>query len=123
MSCIRIAAKVQPAKQAIIVFHGLGDTGMGWTFLAEHLQKNERFQRTNFIFPTAPTVPVAMAGCRMPSWFDLFEPGFDTDKWDVDGIKKSLNILNGYVKEQMDAGIYFGVVSGGVIPDALSRPQ
>ena len=54
----------------VIFAHGLGDTGHGWTFLAEQLRP--RFPYIKFIFPHAPSIPITLnGGMRMPGWFDI----------------------------------------------------
>lgn len=106
LNAIRVAAKAQPAKQAILVFHGLGDSGSGWSFLAEYLQRDPKFAHTRFVFPNAPTMAIdANGGMAMPAWFNIYEWGNPNAKIDVPGIKSSLNIINAFVQEQIDDGI------------------
>lgn len=105
-SAVRVAAKVQPAEQALIVFHGLGDSGSGWSFLADFLQRDPSFKHTKFIFPNAPTIPVtANGGMRMPAWFDILEWTLSPSRADIEGTFRSLNLVQEYVQEQIDAGI------------------
>lgn len=106
MSALRIASK-QPAKYAVIFFHGLGDSGQGWSFLADYLQNHQTgFETTKFIFPNASIVPVtANGGMQMPSWFDIKEWDWTTSNVDVDGFKKSLQVVQNYVQESIREGI------------------
>ena len=65
---------VVPAKTAhsatVIFSHGLGDSGAGWSFLAEQLGSS--FPYVKWIFPNAPMVPITInMGMKMPGWYDL----------------------------------------------------
>ncbi|KAL3241608.1 palmitoyl-(protein) hydrolase [Nakaseomyces bracarensis] len=106
MSAVRIASK-QPAKYAFIFLHGLGDSGQGWSFLADYLQNNQLgFESTKFIFPNAPVSPVtANGGMPMPSWFDIREWDWTTSNVDADGFKKSLQVVQSYVQQSINEGI------------------
>lgn len=105
-SAIRIASKVQPAEQAMIIFHGLGDTGSGWSFFADFLQKDPAFHKTRFVFPNAPGIPVTVSGgMRMPAWFDILEWTLSPSKADTEGVFKSLDVIQQCVQEQIDSGI------------------
>jgi hypothetical protein len=42
----------------IIVAHGLGDSGLGWVFLAEEWSR--KFDYVKFIFPNAPSIPITV---------------------------------------------------------------
>ena len=114
-NAIRVAAKVQPATSAIIVFHGLGDTGAGWEFLADHLRADKAFQSTNFVFPNAPMMSItANAGTAMPAWFDIKEWEPYISDFDTEGYMKSLGVVSDYIKEQIDGGIpATNIVVGG----------
>lgn len=105
-SAVRVASRVQPAEQALIVFHGLGDTGSGWSFLADFLQRDPAFSRTRFVFPNAPSIPVtANGGMMMPAWFDILEWTLSPTKADTEGVFKSLDVIKRCVQEQIDSGI------------------
>lgn len=108
MNGLRIAARVQPARQTIIFLHGLGDTGSGWGFFAQYLQQRDptSFQHTNFVFPNAPEVHVtANGGALMPAWFDILEWDSSFSKVDSDGFMNSLNAIEKTVKQEIDKGI------------------
>jgi lysophospholipase-2 len=65
---------IVPAKQAhtatVIFAHGLGDTGHGWSFLADQL--GPVFPHVKFCFPHAPMRPITLnGGYKMPGWFDI----------------------------------------------------
>ncbi|QLQ82379.1 hypothetical protein HG537_0H01410 [Torulaspora globosa] len=105
-SAVRVASRVQPAEQALIIFHGLGDTGNGWSFFADFLQRDPAFNRTRFIFPNARSIPItANAGMTMPAWFDILEWTLSPTKADTEGVFKSLDVIQRFVQEQIDSGI------------------
>jgi predicted esterase len=51
----------------LIIAHGLGDTGSGWSFLAKHLTLKNKFGHVKFIFPTAPARKITIVRDR-PKW-------------------------------------------------------
>ena len=106
LNAIRVAAKSQPAKQSILVFHGLGDSGSGWSFLADYLQRDPSFAHTRFVFPNAPNMCIdANGGAVMPAWFNIFEWGNLNAKIDVEGIKSSLKVIESFIQAEIDDGI------------------
>jgi predicted esterase len=44
----------------VIVAHGLGDSGVGWIWLAENWRRRNKFEEVKFIFPNAPNIPITM---------------------------------------------------------------
>jgi lysophospholipase I len=46
----------------LIVAHGLGDTGHGWSFLANQWKLQNKFGHVKFIFPTAPIRKITIVG-------------------------------------------------------------
>ncbi|EDO18229.1 hypothetical protein Kpol_543p59 [Vanderwaltozyma polyspora DSM 70294] len=106
LSAVNYASKLQPAKQVLIVFHGLGDTGNGWSFLAEYLQRDPAFSHTKFVFPNAPVMPItANGGMSMPGWFDILEWNLSSSNVDSTGFLKSLKLVESFVKQEVDAGM------------------
>ncbi|KAJ5078049.1 lysophospholipase-related [Anaeramoeba ignava] len=106
----------EKADSTIFILHGLGDTGKGWVDVANII--TEKFPKTKVILPTAPTRAVtANMGMEMPAWFDIY--GFsETSKRDDDGIKKSSEILNKLIEEEVSKSkkiIIGGFSQGGVI--------
>ncbi|RVD87615.1 uncharacterized protein DFL_001836 [Arthrobotrys flagrans] len=90
----------------IIFSHGLGDTGAGWSFLAETWQGRKLFPRTAFIFPHAPIIPITCnGGMRMSGWYDIVDFGNLTAKEDETGLRSSARILQGIITEQVERGI------------------
>lgn len=106
LSAVRIAAKVQPAEQSLIIFHGLGDSGSGWSFLAEYLQRDPAFAQTKFIFPNSPNIPITVnGGTTMPGWFDILDWNLKSSNVDSPGFLKSLKSVENFVKEEIDEGM------------------
>ncbi|SCU86319.1 LANO_0C07580g1_1 [Lachancea nothofagi CBS 11611] len=114
-SAIRIPSRAKPAKQALIFLHGLGDSGSGWSFFAEFLQRDPAFKNTNFVFPNAPTMRItANGGYPSPSWFDIREWDELQSKPDVDGFVKSLDLVRNLVDEQIHNGVQpTNIIVGG----------
>lgn len=44
----------------VIVAHGLGDSGVGWIWLAENWRRRNKFPEVKFIFPNAPVIPITL---------------------------------------------------------------
>ncbi|KAM3160951.1 Acyl-protein thioesterase 1 [Lachancea thermotolerans] len=106
INAIKIASKAQPAKQSLIFLHGLGDTGSGWSFLAELLQQDPAFRYTNFIFPNAPVMGITVNGnYPMPAWFDIRSWDNVQSQADVAGFLKSLHVVEKLVDEQIQNGV------------------
>ena len=78
------------ARSAVILLHGLGDTGHGWSSLAQELKVGEELG-IRFIFPHAPQKCVTInMGMMMPAWYDirrLDEKYFEDE--DEEGIRES----------------------------------
>jgi hypothetical protein len=76
----------------VIFFHGLGDTGHGWSSAVENWRRRQRLDEVKFVLPHAPSIPITMVssdtwsvesirkcaltgdqnwGMRMPGWFDI----------------------------------------------------
>ncbi|CUS25139.1 LAQU0S28e00342g1_1 [Lachancea quebecensis] len=106
INAIRIASKTQPAKQSLIFLHGLGDTGSGWSFLAEQLQRDPAFRNTSFIFPNAPVMGVTANGNDpTTAWFDIHSWDNVQLQPDESGFLKSLNVIEKLVGEQIQNGV------------------
>lgn len=105
LSALRFPAKSVPATAAVIFLHGLGDTGAGWSFMAEEAARTKLFEHVNFVFPNAPVKPVSLnMGMPMPSWYDIYS----LDKLgqvDEKGILESVGVVEQFIKEQTDQGI------------------
>lgn len=105
MSAVRIASRT-PATASLIFFHGLGDSGQGWKFLADMARQSPDFDHINFVFPNAPIMPITVnGGMTMPSWFDIQRFGELTNNDDVDGFLKSLEKVDQFIEEEVKKGI------------------
>ncbi|CAK7909260.1 acyl-protein thioesterase 1 [[Candida] anglica] len=103
-SAIRMTASSNPTG-ALIFFHGLGDSGSGWSFFPQLIKRANIVPNSdsiNYVFPNAPEIPISVnGGYRMPGWFDIYEFGNPNAKQDVAGFLKSCELVKGYIKEQM----------------------
>lgn len=104
-SAVRIPAR--KAQTASFIFlHGLGDSGNGWSFLAEEAAKSGKLDHIKFIFPNAPSQPVSLNfGMSMPSWYDIQSLNDLQAKQDEAGILKSVDRLKEVIAEEVAAGI------------------
>jgi len=85
----------------IIFFHGLGDTGHGWSSALALV----RPAGMKVICPTAPTQPVTLnAGFSMPSWFDLKTLDIYGPE-DEQGIKKATDNVHSMINDEIKNGI------------------
>jgi len=113
MAASTLKSVIYPAKgkhTATLIFsHGLGDTGHGWSFLAEHFE--DKFPYLKFIFPHAPVIPITLnMGHKMPGWFDVKTlraplPGDPRGEEDEKGIWESVNKIHGLVDAEIKAGV------------------
>lgn len=90
----------------VICLHGLGDSGAGWSFLAENWRRRGRFEDVSFIFPSAPSIPITVnMGMQMPGWYDIVN--FDTLNRSDDeaGILKTRDYVHGLIRQQIADGI------------------
>ncbi|VEU21226.1 DEKNAAC102120 [Brettanomyces naardenensis] len=102
---IRVSAPAR-ATASFIVCHGLGDSGEGWTFLAEEFHKHDEFKHINFIFPNAPVKPLYINGnAPVSHWFNIYEFGNPFARQDEEGFWKSCSDINDLVKKEIDSGI------------------
>ncbi|KAK5111803.1 hypothetical protein LTR62_004723 [Meristemomyces frigidus] len=105
------AALVVPALKrhtsTVIVAHGLGDSGAGWTFLPEQWRRQHKFEETKFILPNAPPIPITInMGMRMPGWYDIADFGDIGGRTeDETGILRSQKYFHSLIQAEMDAGI------------------
>ncbi|CAO3629971.1 unnamed protein product [Cunninghamella echinulata] len=98
----------------VVFLHGLGDSGAGWSFLAEEL--SNIFPNIKWVLPNAPSRPITLnAGFKMPGWFDI--TGLDKSSLN-DEMKKEFNqiirqeVENGIPSERIIVG---GFSQGGVM--------
>lgn len=117
---IRIPAPLE-ATASMIIIHGLGDSGDGWTFMADQFQKHKEFQHINFIFPSAPASPLHISDNQPVShWFDIFEMGNPHAKQDEIGFWNSCGKINDLIHDEMKHGIPSNrIVVGGFSQGAV----
>ncbi|GMM34389.1 palmitoyl-(protein) hydrolase [Saccharomycopsis crataegensis] len=105
------------ATATFIFFHGLGDRGQSFADIAISLHKLDQYKHIKFVFPNAPVKPISFqGGYKMPAWFDIYELGARPDtKQDVSGFLYACEeLVNGFIKQEVDAGIPSNrVVIGG----------
>ncbi|KAI9014600.1 Phospholipase/carboxylesterase/thioesterase [Phycomyces nitens] len=89
----------------VVWMHGLGDTGAGWSFLAEQL--SGLFPYVKWILPNAPLVPVTLnGGMAMPAWFDIKSLSRkDASSEDSDGMLRTVATINQILRDEVDKGI------------------
>merc|ERR1711939_856097 len=104
-----VVANATGKHTATLIFsHGLGDTGAGWSFLAEQLAGS--FPHVKFMFPNAPNIPITInGGYKMPGWFDVKSlraplPGNARGEEDEKGIMESVNKIHSLVDAEIEAG-------------------
>jgi len=90
----------------VIFAHGLGDTGAGWSQVAEMLAS--QLPHIKFVLPTAPIRPVTVnGGMAMNAWFDI--PALAGDIFnapeDGPGMRSSSRLINELITTEVDAGI------------------
>jgi predicted esterase len=112
---IRMPALKTPATATVIFLHGLGDSGSGWSFLAEEAMKQKKLQHVNFVFPDAPMKAVTLNfGMKMPAWYDIKRLEDVRSSQDEVGVLEGVEILKQLIADENDKGIPANrVVIGG----------
>lgn len=91
----------------VIFLHGLGDSGMGWRFLADTARSQNILSGVKFVFPNAPNKPVTLnGGMEMPSWYDIksLDRLNDSDQ-DKVGMLESVDVVKKLVSTEIASGI------------------
>jgi len=107
----------------LIFLHGLGDTGYGWSSIAENFRLRRKFDEAAMIFPHARPMPITCnMGMVMPGWYDIKDFGnLPNAEEDQAGMLQSVSTINKIIGEQVDKGIsperiiVGGFSQGGVI--------
>ncbi|KAI8579892.1 hypothetical protein K450DRAFT_239591 [Umbelopsis ramanniana AG] len=88
----------------VIWLHGLGDSGAGWSFMAEHLAT--QFPNIKWVLPNAPNIPITLnGGYRMPGWFDLTGLTFSEKMVeDEKGMLSTVSTVNQLIRSEVDSG-------------------
>ena len=91
------------ARALVVWLHGLGDSGMGWSFLK---QERRLPQTVNYHFPDAPEAPVTCNdGYLMTSWMDLETiPIGRSLPDDVAGLEASTKIIHKILDDEVEKG-------------------
>ncbi|KAH9482347.1 Acyl-protein thioesterase 1 [Psilocybe cubensis] len=94
------------AHTATVIFvHGLGDTGHGWRPVADMFKVDPALAHVKWVLPHSPERPVrANMGMVMPSWFDIYSFGFDTEE-DEQGMRQSANMIHELIRKEISNGI------------------
>ncbi|KAI8393972.1 Phospholipase/carboxylesterase/thioesterase [Radiomyces spectabilis] len=104
LTSVVIGAKAKHTA-TVVWLHGLGDSGAGWSFLAEEL--SPLFPFVKWILPNAPTKRITLnGGYPMPAWFDIL--GLDRSSLeheDQKGMLESMAAVNRVIREEVDSGI------------------
>ena len=91
------------ATRAVIMLHGLGDSGAGWAGAAREIRAPAS---TRWVFPTAKTVPVTLnGGARMTAWFDLNALDADSIVDDEGMIRESARYVEALARREMAKGV------------------
>ncbi|MDI3258643.1 MAG: carboxylesterase [Sinobacteraceae bacterium] len=94
----------QPARAAVIWLHGLGADGHDFVPIVPELNLPPELA-VRFVFPHAPVRPVTInGGMRMRAWYDIYSLTRG-DRQDEAGIRASAAIAQGFIEEQVSAGI------------------
>mmetsp|Transcript_27940 Transcript_27940/g.39434 ORF Transcript_27940/g.39434 Transcript_27940/m.39434 type:complete len:222 (-) Transcript_27940:158-823(-) len=94
--------KVCKTPATVIVLHGLGDSGHGWSDAAGMWQK--ALPHCKFVLPHAPKAPVTLNfGMMCPSWHDI--KSLDSiDSEDFAGLDKSIQYVQSLIAEEVKGG-------------------
>ncbi|KAL0950161.1 hypothetical protein HGRIS_010155 [Hohenbuehelia grisea] len=88
----------------VIFVHGLGDTGHGWKPVADMFRVDPGLSHVKWILPHSPIRAVqANMGMEMPSWFDIYSFGFDSQE-DEEGMLESARSINKLISNEVESG-------------------
>jgi len=86
----------------VIFVHGLGDTGFGWKPVADMFKTDGGLAHVKWVLPHSPIRAVtANMGIEMPSWFDIYSFGLNTDE-DETNMLKSAGMLRELIKYEVE---------------------
>jgi len=86
----------------VIFVHGLGDTGDGWRPVADMFKVDPQLAHVKWVLPHSPVRPVtANMGIVMPSWFNIYSFGFNTEE-DEEAMRKSAGMINDLIKYEIE---------------------
>src|SRR5579884_4170477 len=94
----------QPARAAVIWLHRLGAHGHDFVPILPELNLPPELS-VRFVFPHALVRPVTInGGMRMRAWYEIYSLTRG-DRQDEAGIRASAAIAQGFIEEQVSAGI------------------
>jgi len=95
---------VKDPLYSVIWLHGLGADGHDFEPIVSELNFTTK-DKTRFIFPHAPTMPVTInGGLVMPAWYDIVAPRIDSEQ-DEQGIRHSAIQINQLIENELNRGI------------------
>ncbi|GAX75460.1 hypothetical protein CEUSTIGMA_g2903.t1 [Chlamydomonas eustigma] len=93
-----------PHSGTVIMLHGLGDTGSGWSDIAADFQS--QLKHVKFIFPTAPQRSISLnMGMKMTGWYDIASLEDINQKEDASGLRESQRYVEELISKEVAAGI------------------
>lgn len=113
----------QTHKQTFILLHGRGDTasafstGILGTELPDRKTLNEVFPNAKFIFLQAPLRELAISSeTKFFQWFDVWSlrPGGEETDLQISGLKETVHLVHGTLKEEIALVGADNVVLGGL---------
>ena len=90
---------------AVILLHGLGDSGDGWAPVAPHIVQ-PGWPSVRFVFPHAPVQPVTInGGMKMRSWYDIVDLEDIESRADEAGLLESGRAVEALIEREAQRGI------------------
>ncbi|KAI8060049.1 putative acyl-protein thioesterase-1 [Gongronella butleri] len=110
-------------EATVIWLHGLGDSGAGWYFLAEHL--GPQFPGIRWLFPNAPLRALAANDMSMtPAWFNVagFDKASGMQQVDEQGMLESVATIDKIIQQELATGakVILGGFSQGCVITLLT---
>src|SRR4051794_18650347 len=90
---------------ALILLHGLGDSGDGWAPMAPHIVR-DGWPPLRLIFPHAPVQPVTInGGMAMRSWYDIVDLDDIDRRADEKGLEESGRAVEALIQREAERGV------------------
>lgn len=99
------AASGQAATACVLFFHGLGDSGHGWSFLASEARRRAGLNHVEFMFPSASPRYISIAQGEAPGWFHIENLGPSLSVKDASGVSQSLELADDLITSVINRGI------------------
>lgn len=116
---------------SVILLHGLGDSGDGWSPVVPHLVQ-DGWPPLRFVLPHAPVQPVTVnGGMRMRSWYDIVDLDDIDRRVDQAGLLESGQAVEALIEREAERGVpaerlvLAGFSQGGAVTltHGLCRPE